>query len=51
MRHVVWDHAKIPNQNDKQSMLELDSVKQTSEGIVYGAAAVSAILALAYYTV
>lgn len=51
MRHFLWDHSKIPDQEDKASMFELDEVKKSSELILYGSASVTALLAFYYYTV
>eukprot|EP01025_Chloroclados_australasicus_P032987 TRINITY_DN3350_c1_g1_i4.p1 TRINITY_DN3350_c1_g1~~TRINITY_DN3350_c1_g1_i4.p1 ORF type:complete len:184 (-),score=7.18 TRINITY_DN3350_c1_g1_i4:49-600(-) len=31
IRHFLWDYGRIPNQNDKTSMLELGAVKQSAE--------------------
>ena len=50
VRHLLWDHHSIPAQADKNSMLELDEVRKSSEAVLYGSAAITALLALYYYT-
>jgi hypothetical protein len=50
IRHMFWDHARMGNQASKDSMLELDEVKKSSEFILYGSAGLSALIALYYYT-
>jgi hypothetical protein len=47
----MWDFGKIPLQEDKTSMFELDEVKKSSEFLLYGSAGLTAVLALYYYTV
>eukprot|EP00892_Ulva_mutabilis_P006386 jgi/Ulvmu1/4119/UM019_0098.1 len=51
IRHLMWDHSKIGDQAQKDSMLELGEVQKSSEYILYGSAGLSALLALYYYTV
>lgn len=51
VRHLLWDHGKIGDQAVKDSMLELEEVKKSSEFILYGSAGLSALFALYYYTV
>ena len=48
---MLWDHSKVGNQAEKDSMFELEEIKKSSEFILYGSAGVSALLALYYYTV
>lgn len=47
---MLWDHVKIQNMNDKDSMLEIEEVQKSSDLVLYGSGAITALLALYYYT-
>jgi|LauGreSuBDMM15SN_2_FD.fasta_scaffold140545_1 succinate dehydrogenase (ubiquinone) cytochrome b560 subunit len=45
IRHFVWDHHKIGNQADKNSLLEVPNVELLSKGIFVVAGVLSFIAA------
>ena len=47
---MLWDHSKIGNNAVPDSMLELEEVKKSSEALLGGSLAASALLAFYWYT-
>jgi hypothetical protein len=50
VRHLLWDNVSLSNMSEKDSMLDIDEVRKSSDFVLYGSGAVTALLALYYYT-
>ena len=46
---MLWDRARIGNQAQYNSLLELQEVRKSSFAVIYASAAVSAAIALYWY--